>query len=208
MKGLETGKDKIQKICDSLRKETLEPAKQEAREIVENAHMQASEIVAEAKAKAATMLQESEKEMEEKKRVFHASLNLACRQGIEQLKQKIEKDLFNQELASLVIKETSEPKVIANLLNSFMKSMEEKGIEEDFVALIPKGISPRSINELLAVRVLERLQNKTVVASDIGGGLQIQLKERQITIDISDAVVRELIAQYIRRDLRDLVFNV
>ena len=208
MKGLETGKDKIQKICDSLRKETLEPAKQEAREIVENAHMQASEIVAEAKAKAISMLEESEKEMEEKKRVFHASLNLACRQGIEQLKQKIEKDLFNQELASLVIKETTEPKVIANLLNSFMKSMEEKGIEEDFVALIPKGISPRSINELLAARVLERLQNKTVVASDIGGGLQIQLKGRQITIDISDVVVRELIAQYIRRDLRDLVFNV
>ncbi len=208
MKGLETGKDKIQKICDSLRKETLEPAKQEAREIVENAHMQASEIVAEAKAKAISMLEESEKEMEEKKRVFHASLNLACRQGIEQLKQKIEKDLFNQELASLVIKETTEPKVIANLLNSFMKSMEEKGIEEDFVALIPKGISPRSINELLASRVLERLQNKTVVASDIGGGLQIQLKGRQITIDISDVVVRELIAQYIRRDLRDLVFNV
>lgn len=208
MKGLETGKDKIQKICDSLRKETLEPAKQEAREIVENAHMQASEIVAEAKAKAVSMLEESAKEMEEKKRVFHASLNLACRQGIEQLKQKIEKDLFNQELASLVIKETTEPKVIANLLNSFMKSMEEKGIEEDFVALIPKGISPRSINELLAARVLERLQNKTVVASDIGGGLQIQLKGRQITIDISDVVVRELIAQYIRRDLRDLVFNV
>jgi V/A-type H+-transporting ATPase subunit E len=208
MKGLETGKDKIQKICDSLRKETLEPAKQEAREIVENAHMQAAEIVAEAKTKASSMLQESEKEMEEKKRVFHASLNLACRQGIEQLKQKIEKELFNQELASLVIKETSEPKVIAGLLNSFMKSMEEKGIEEDFVALIPKGISPRSINELLSAKVLERLQNKTVVASDIGGGLQIQLKGRQITIDISDAVVRELISQYIRRDLRDLVFNV
>ena len=45
MKGLDTGREKIQKICDSLRKETLEPAKQEAREIIENAHMQASEIV-------------------------------------------------------------------------------------------------------------------------------------------------------------------
>lgn len=208
MKGLETGKDKIQKICDSLRKETLEPAKQEAREIVENAHIQASQIVAEAKVKATSMIEEAQREMEEKKRVFHASLNLACRQGIEQLKQKIEKDLFNQELASLVIKETSSPQVIANLLNSFMKSMDEKGIEEDFVALIPKGISPRMINELLAAKVLERLQQKTVVASDIGGGLQIQLKKRKITIDISDTVVRELIAQYIRRDLRDLIFNV
>jgi V/A-type H+-transporting ATPase subunit E len=208
MKGLETGKDKIQKICDSLRKETLEPAKQEARQIVENAHMQASEIVAEAKAKTLSMIQNSEKELEEKKKVFQASLNLACRQGIEQLKQKIEKDLFNQELVSLVAKEMSEPKVIANLLNSFMKSIEDRGIEEDFVVTIPKTISPRMINELLAVRVLDRLQNETVVASEIAGGLKLQFKGRQITIDISDAVVRELIAQYIRRDLRDLVFNV
>ena len=208
MKDLETGKDKIQRICDALRKETLEPAKQEAREIVENAHMQASEIVAEAKQSAASMIQAAEKEMEEKSRVFHASLNLACKQGIEQLKQKIEKELFDQELASLVTQEMADPKVIASLLNSFMKSCEEKGIEEEFVALIPKTISPRSINELLAARVLARLKNKTVVAADFGGGVQIQLKGSQITIDISDGVVRDLISQYIRRDLRDLVFNV
>jgi V/A-type H+-transporting ATPase subunit E len=74
--------------------------------------------------------------------------------------------------------------------------------------MIPKGVSPRSINELLTAKVLERLEHKTVIASDIGGGLQIQLKGRQITVDVSDAVVRELIGQYIRRDLRDLVFNV
>lgn len=208
MKGLETGKDKIQKICDSLRKETLEPAKQEAREIIENAHMQASEIVSEAKEKAAEMIQAAEKEMEEKKRVFNSSLSLACRQGIEQLKQKIEKELFDQELTKLVASEMADPKLIANLLNSFMKAMEEKGIEEEFVAVIPKTVSARSITSLLASRVLERLENKTVVASDFAGGLQIQLKSRQITIDITDAVVRDLIAQYIRRDLRDLVFNV
>lgn len=208
MKGLETGKDKIQKICDSLRKETLDPAKQEAREIVENAHMQAADIVNEAKAKAAEMIQVAEKEMEEKRRVFQASLNLACRQGIEQLKQKIEKELFNQELTSLIAKEMADPKVIANLLNSFMKSMEEKKIEEDVVVLIPKHVSPRSITSLLAARVLEHLEKGSVVVSDFDGGLQIQMKEHKITIDITDGVVRELIAQYIRRDLRDLVFNV
>lgn len=208
MKGLETGKDKIQKICDALRKETLDPAKQEAGEIVENAHLQASELIAEAKKKAEERIKEAEKEIEERKRVFHASLNLACRQGIEQLKQKIESELFNQELAAMVIRETADPKWIAQMLNSLIKSMEEKGIEEEFVALIPKGISPRAINEQLAARVLDKLQHRTVVAADFAGGLQLQLKGSRITVDVSDAVVRELIAQYIRRDLRDLVFNV
>ena len=208
MKGLETGKDKIQKICDALRKETLEPAKQEAREIVENAHLQAAEIIDSSQKKAQTLLKKAEQEIEEKRKVFQSSLNLACRQGIEQLKQKIEEELFNKELAQLVSKEMSNPKVIADLLSAFMRTMEEKGIEEDFVAVIPKEISPRSINELIAARILERLKTKSVTVGNFGGGIQVQLKGRQITIDISDAVVRELIAQYIRRDFRDLVFNV
>lgn len=208
MKGLETGKDKIQKICDALKKETLEPAKQEAREIVENAHIQAAEILKVAKSQALSMMERAEKEMEEKKRIFNASLNLACKQGIEMLKQRIEKELFNQELTHLVQKEMADPKLIAHLLNSFLKAIEEKGIEEEFVALIPKSIQPRAINELLAARALEKLQNKTVVASDIAGGVQIQMKGRQITVDISDAALRELLARYIRPDLRDLIFNV
>ncbi len=208
MKGLETGKDKIQKICDALRKETLEPAKQEAREIVENAHLQASEIVSDAQKKAASLIQSAEKEIEENKKVFQSTLNIACRQSIEQLKHKIEHELFDRELSDLVKKEMADPKVIANLLNSFMRSMEEKGIEEDFIAVIPKDITPRSINDLLAAKILDRLEHKTVVVGDFNGGVQIRLKGRQITIDISDTVVRELIAQYIRRDFRDLVFNV
>lgn len=208
MKGLETGKDKIQKICDALRKETLEPAQQEAREIVENAHLQASEIVHDAKKRAAKMIGEAEGEIEERKKVFQSSLQLACRQGIEQLKQKIEEQLFDKELFELVSREMGDPKTVAHILNAFLRTIEEKGIEDDFVATIPKSITPRQISSLLAAQVLERLKNHGITVGDFAGGVQIRLKGRQITIDISDGVVRELIALYIRRDFRDLVFNV
>ena len=39
------GQDKIKKICDQLREETLEPAKQEAEEMLENAKKQAEKII-------------------------------------------------------------------------------------------------------------------------------------------------------------------
>jgi V/A-type H+-transporting ATPase subunit E len=208
MKGLETGKDKIQKICDVLRKETLEPAKQEAREIVENAHLEASEVLQEAKKKAEELIQKAEKEIEEKKKVFESSLLLSCRQGIEKLKQKIEEELFNRELTHLVEKEMKDPKTVAHILNAFIKTMEEKGIDDELSAVIPKSISPRSINALLVGQVLDRLKGEKIAVGEFAGGVQIRLKERKITIDISDSVVRELIAQYIRRDFRELVFGV
>ena len=72
MKGLETGKNKIQKICDVLRKETLEPAKQEAAEIVENAHIAASKILVDAQKKGQELLSLAEKEIAEKKKVFES----------------------------------------------------------------------------------------------------------------------------------------
>ena len=208
MKNLETGKDKIQKICDAIRKETLEPIKQEAREIVENARLQAADIVREAENRAAAMINTAEAEMNEKKRVFESSLNLSCRQGIEMLKQKIEEELFSKELADLVAKETGTPNLIVKIIESFMRSLEERGIEEDFEVFIPKEITARSINALLGHNIMERLKNKSVQLGDFRGGVQIEMKGRQITIDISDLVVRELIAGYIRRDFRDLLFQV
>ena len=207
MSNLETGKDKIQKICDSIRKETLEPVRQEAREVMENAHLQAAEIVKHAKVEAEAARTAAVLEIEEKQRLFQSSLQLACRQGVEALKQKIEHELFNPELTSLIAKETANPQIIVRLLESFMKSLEERGIEEDFEVIIPKEISPRMINGLLSEKILERLKHKSVAVGDFNGGIQIRMKDRQITIDISDAALRELIAAYIRRDFRELIFK-
>ena len=208
MKSLETGKDKIQKICDAIRRETLDPVKQEVSEIIENAHMKAAEIVREAEKQAASLKSSAQAEMEEKNKLFQASLKLSCRQGIESLKQKIEEELFNKELSQIVTKETSTPNIIVKLIESFMRSLESCGIEEDFEAIIPKEIPARSINEQLAKGILDRLKQHTVELGDFHGGVKLRMKDRQITIDISDEVVKELIGSYIRRDFRDLIFQV
>ncbi len=207
MKGLDTGKDKIQKICDAIRAETLEPAKQEAREIIENARIQEKEILRSAQKKAEQSLEAAALEMAEKKRVFEASLQMACRQGIDLLKQKVEEALFHRELADLVVREMGKPDTVAAILNSFMKAMEERGIEEDFTAEIPQSITPASISALLGAQALERLKKGSIAVGDFAGGARIKLKGRQVTMDISDVGLRELIARYIRRDFRELVFG-
>ncbi len=208
MKGLDSGKNKIQKICDALRSETLEPAKQEAREIIENAHLQAADLMREAKEKMQGMLEATEQEIEQKRKTFQSSLQLACRQEIEWLKQKIEGKIFFQGLSDYIVKEMADPQLIAKLIDSSIKLLQDRGIEEDISVVIPQTISPRAINCLLVKSFLERLHEQSVVLGDFDGGIQIKLRDRQITIDISDRVVRELIANFIRKDFRDLIFQV
>lgn len=208
MKGLETGKEKIQRICDVIRTETLEPAKQEANEIVENAHLQAVDIIKKAEEKASDLIQNAKDQIAEKEKVFQSSLQLASRQGVEVLKQKIEEKLFDQTLSDFVSSEMKEPKLIAHIIDSFMKAMIEKGIDEDFVAVIPKEITPRTINSMLAKEILEKLQGKSVVVGDFDGGAQIQMKGKHMTIDVSDRIVKELIGRYIHRDFREMIYSV
>jgi len=205
---LTTGKEKIQTICDALRKETLEPAQQEAREIIENAHLQAQEIILDAQKKAEQIAAAEQKEAAERQKIFASSLQMASRQGIEQLKQTIEKEFFNREMVDLLKEKMGDPELIAKILTSFMKMVEERGIDDELTAVIPKSISPRSVSILLGARVLERLQQENIEIGDFSGGVHIRLKNRQITIDISDGAVRELIIRYIRRDFRDLIFAV
>ena len=168
-KNLETGKDKIQRICDTLRKETLDPARQEAAEILENAHLQAADIVREAQGKAETLLQAADRELAQKRAFFDASMKMACRQGIESLKQKIEEELFHRQLSELVAKEMADPKLIASLLTAFIKALESKGIEEDLEIFLPKHVSQRAITSCLAAYVLEKLQAHPVVLADFEG---------------------------------------
>jgi V/A-type H+-transporting ATPase subunit E len=147
-------------------------------------------------------------EMEEMRRVFEASFSLACRQGVEKLKQRIEKELFEPELNELIGKEMADPHLIARMISAFIEGMESKGVEEDFGVLIPKGVSPRAITALLVSKVLDKLEGQTVSLGDFGGGVQVKIRRRQITVDMTDRVVKEMVAQYIRTDMRNFIFNV
>ena len=77
MKGLETGKDKVKKICDVLKRETLEPARQEADEIIASARRHADEILADAHKESKRMVEDALGEIEKQKGIFQSSITQA-----------------------------------------------------------------------------------------------------------------------------------
>jgi V/A-type H+/Na+-transporting ATPase subunit E len=206
MERLQESKDKIKKICDILKKETLEPAKQEAKEIVENAKMQADEILLNAKKEAEKIYQATQEEREKQKKIFEASLNLACRQAIDGLKEQIKNKLFYDNLLESLQIETQKPSVIAKLIQVIVEAIQKEGIDSDLAAYIPKNISVQEINDQLLSQVKDKLQDKSVALGDFYGGVKITLIGPKITLDMTDEAIRDIVAYYVQRDFRERLF--
>ena len=56
--------------------------------------------------------------------------------------------------------------------------------------------------------VVQALKERSVVLSDLAGGIQLKLHDKKMTIDLSDEALKELLATYIaRKDFRKLLFG-
>lgn len=207
MRSLEKGQDKIQKICDRLRHETLEPAEEEARNILRDAKKKGDSIKEEAERHAEQIKAQAKGQIEQERNVFHSSLSQAAKQAVEALRQEIEHKLFNEELQNLLEKQLSDPKIIADIVNGIIKSVEKEGISTDLTAVIPRLVNSDDVNALLVEGVKKRLKNKPLEIGGFAGGAQVKLLGKNLTIDLSDQVIKELISNYMRKDFRKLIFG-
>lgn len=207
MKTLDKSQDKIQKISEELRKETLEPAKREADKIIADAKAKAEQIEQEAQKKAKKLIDDAREAIEKERSVFQSALVQASKQSIEALRQSIENQLFNQQLDKALEKITVDPNVLANLINAIVEAIKKQGISADFSALIPATVSDKQINSLLVEGVRKSLKDQSVTISQLTGGVQVKLHDKKLTIDISDQALKELITRNIRKGFRDLIFQ-
>jgi len=207
MKSMDIGKDKVKKICEVLRQETLEPAKKAAAEIIRDAEIEAEKIVKEAQHEKERVIEEVRQDIERQKNIFQASLNQACKQSMLALRQNIEEKLFNQELHHQIIKQTQDPKALAQLITIVVKAIEKEGIDANLSVYVPAAVPARAVNVLLINEILAKLREKSVLIGHMAGGIEVKLHKDNITIDISDAALKELVANYIRKDFREIVFG-
>lgn len=207
MKTLEKGQDKIKRICDELRRETLEPAQHEAQRIIQAAEAEAERIVAEANKEADRVMQQAKRAMEQERNVLQSSLSQACKQSVEALRQDIEQRLFSDELGSLVQGGTSGPMLVAKLVTSIVQAIEKEGVSADLTALVPQSVPPQEVNQALGENIRKRLRDHGVQVGRFHGGAQIRLNDKKMTIDISDMALKDLLASYVRKDFRNLIFG-
>lgn len=204
---MDKGKEKVKKICDILRRDTLEPAQREAEEIVARARLEAEGFIAEARLLAQKIEEEARAETERQKRVLHSSLVQAAQQVIESLKQRIEEKLFVPGLARLLAEPMRDPQVLAQLIQAVVQAIHKEGLEANLSVYVPAVVPPKAVNALLAGEILNQLKEKSVLVGPMTGGIEVRLHDENVTVDISDLTIKEMVASYIRKDFRELLFG-
>lgn len=207
MRTLERGQDKIQKICDKIRDETIEPAKQEAQQIIESAQKRAEEIIAQAEKQAEQLIKQGRVNIEQERNVFHTSLQQAAKQTIESLRQSIEQKFFNEELEQVLNQELAQPQVVAQLLNGIVAAIEKEGVAADLTAVLPRTVSAEQVNQLLLDKVKQKLKSRPMEIGHFAGGAQVKLEGKRMTLDLTDRTLKELLTNYVRKDFRQTLFG-
>ncbi|PCI94532.1 V-type ATP synthase subunit E [Candidatus Aerophobetes bacterium] len=207
MEVLDSGQDKVKKICDALRKETLDPAKKEAKGIVDKAILEAEKIVLRAKKDAESIYEENKKKMKQERNVLQSSLNLACKQSIEALRQEIEENLFNRSLAKEFKEKASTEEVVVSFINVVVQAIEKEGLKGDIDVIIPKHLSKDTVANQLAANAVSRLRESSLVLEDRMSGIEVKMKKEHLTIEMSDQTLLSLFSRFVREEFRSLLFE-
>jgi V/A-type H+-transporting ATPase subunit E len=208
MKTLEKGREKIKSICEALREETLEPAKKEAQRIIDEAHKLAESILAEAQRKAEQLQESARGVIAQEQNAFDSSLQQAAKQSVEALRQSIEAKFFNENLRDIIDQTSTDPKLVAKLIDAIVVALNKEGVKADLTALVPNTVSASEVASFLIKDTLNSLGDGGLLAGEFAGGAKVKLNNKRLTIDLSDEALKELLSGYIvRRDFRKLVFG-
>jgi len=208
MADLEKADARIQVICDKIRAETLDPAKEQAQEIIEQARKEAERIMQLAHQEADQHQRQSRKALEEERQIFNSALQQACKQTIELLKQKIEQSLFNPALQQWVIDQLGNEASYAKLVEVLVNAIEKEGINTDLSVKIPEKFNADDVNAHLSKEILKVLKTRAVELSDLPGGVQVKLPGKNMVLDLSSTALEEIVSSFIRKDFRKVFFGL
>lgn len=202
-----SGDERLAAICQIIRNETLEPAQLEAENIRINAEQEVAKIHAEAKQQADHLIYNARKELEEEKKAFEASLEQACKQAVDLLRQKIETTLFKPALETWLEKEFSSEEKTAHLLDTLIEYLKEQGLEGDLAVWIGSHLSKETLVKNLAVSSLRTISKEGLQIANQAHGVLVKIVEKHLTIEITPEATKDLMASFIRNDFRRFLFN-
>lgn len=202
-----SGEERLAAICQALRQETLSPAQQEAEALILAAKREAETLLEQAKKEIDELKKGAKQEIEKEKRLFHSSLRHASDQIVNSLKEQLENILFQKGIEVLVKEQLESPEHIASLLHSLTKMIEQEGLTASPEIWIGKSIDKKVYLAALAKHAVVRPFEEEIRIGSFSYGCKLVVKDRHMSIEVTEEGIRDLLSSILRRDFRKYLFK-
>ena len=199
---LESGEDRVKELCEILRNDTIQPAKEEAAKIIREAKEEATHIIARANEDADDIMKNLKRDLEKMQSVSDASIELAIKQGISKLKQLVA-EMFNEELFNLADSMMNDTEVLTKVVDALVKALEKDGLGADLQLVLANGVSKDELIGKLALGVRSKLEKGGVKIGEFKSGVVVKVVDKKMAIEMTDKAVVELISSYVSDDLSE-----
>ncbi len=203
---LETADNKVKEICEMLRKETLEPAQNQAKKIIEDAENEAEELIRKAREEIHHLREKNKLELEKELKVHEGSIQLAISQGVSTFRQRIEK-MFSHELDLEIERDMGKEDVVAAAISLILGLIEKEGLGVNLSVMLPKHVDLAAICSKLKHDFSEKVRKAAIQLDDIKGGALIKLKDKKMSIELTDTAIKDLLASFVIPELREKIFS-
>ena len=200
---LEATKSKLQKITDTLYKDTIIPAKEEAEKILSEAEKEASKIIHNANQESQKIISKAKNKNTDERKVHETSIDIAVKQSLERLRSDV-MNIFNNEIISHLKETLNIEKNCHEILHTLILAMQKEGIYSDLRLSVSEGVNFDSLANSVMGSIKGKLEKGDL---NISSGVCLLIEDQKLALKITEETLNGLLAQHLPATLRAKVFS-
>ncbi|MCE4565079.1 V-type ATP synthase subunit E [Maribellus sp. CM-23] len=199
--------DRIEEITQKIYNEGVVKAKEDARIIISEATSKATEILNEAKRQEAEMIRKAQQNAEEIKKKTEVELQLAARQFISALKQKINGLITTQQTENQIKEDFKDLAFIKEMILTAVQNWKQDD-DADLLVLLPEK-KRKELAAFFDAKAMEVMNKSVEVRFDpqIESGFRISPKDGTYFISFTDKDFINYFKRYLRERTQQLLFD-
>ncbi len=200
-----TFENKIQHISEYLKEQVLTPAEQERDRLIAEANAEKERIIAQAEKKAEEIVRAAEEKARLTLSTAESSLRLAARQAIDTLKLTLEKEVLSRTIGAAVAEATKNPEIMRTVLVEVVRFT--VGSASGQVEIVLSDDLKKQLGDAVKSEIAAAAKQGIVLSDDrVPSGFSVRFVDKGFSYEFTHDALTELLADYLRPDLRAYLF--
>lgn len=201
-----TFEGKMQVITDYLKNKVVDPAEQEKQRILGEAETEKKRIIEAAKKEAETIISDAKAEASRQESTLQSALRIAGKQAIGTLKQTLESEILKQSVEQPVKSVLSSEELVKQFVKEAIDMFMQK--ESGNAELVLSDDLKAGLSDYIKNEIVSKSGGKVSLSSEkVPTGFSVVLSDKKLMYDFSQESMVELLAEYLRPELRTYLFE-